>query len=44
MFEKEQAQRPDNRWQQQNYFTSTSSNFSNIYFQIGIAFQLKYVQ
>ena len=34
----------DSRWQQQSYFRSTSSDFSIIYFQIGIVFQLKYYQ
>ena len=38
----EQTQRADSRWQQQSYFTTTSINFSIIYFQIGIMLQLNY--
>ena len=44
LFWNEQTQGADSRWEQQSYFTSTSSNFSIIYFQIDIVFQLKYYQ
>ena len=44
LFWNEGTQRADSRWQQQVYFTSISINFSIIYFQIGIAFHLKYYQ
>ena len=44
LFWNEQTQRADSRWQQESYFTSTLINFSIIYFQIGIIFQLNYYQ
>ena len=44
LFWNEGTQLVDSRWQQQSYFTSTSSNFSIVYFQIGIVLQLKYYQ
>ena len=44
LFWNERTQGADSRWEQQSYFTSTSSNFSIIYFQIDIVFQLKYYQ
>ena len=40
LFWNEKTQRADDRWQQQSYFTSTSINYSIMYFQIGIIFQL----
>ena len=40
----EQTQRADSRWKQQSYFTTTSINFSPIYFQIGIMLRLNYYQ
>ena len=44
LFWNERKQRADSRWQQESYFTSTSINFSTIYFQIDIIFQLNYYQ
>ena len=44
LFWNKQTQHADSRWQQHSYFTSTSINFSIIYFQIGSVLQLNYYQ